>query len=130
RPAPRLTEAAVRYLTIRDWPGNVRELENVIERAVILAVDGRLRFDGAPAGVSLKAPAPQGDLPLLSRVAVEKHQREVILAALERAGGRVSGSRGAAELLGMKPTTLFSRMTVLGLRKRSVAESVTSVAEP
>jgi DNA-binding NtrC family response regulator len=129
RPAPRLTEAAVRYLTARDWAGNVRELENVIERAVILAVDGQLRFDGAPASVSLKAPAPPGDLPLLSRAAVEKHQREVILAALERAGGRVSGSRGAAELLGMKPTTLFSRMTVLGLRKRSVAESVRPVAE-
>jgi len=130
RPAPPLTEAAVRELTARDWPGNVRELENVIERAVILAGDGQLRFDGTSPGVSLKAPALPGGLPLLSRVAVEKHQREVILAALERAGGRVSGSRGAAELLGMKPSTLFSRMTVLGLRKSSVAESVTPVAGP
>src|SRR5262245_5089601 len=129
RPAPPLTEAAVRDMAARDWPGNVRELENVIERAVILAVDGQLRFDEAPASVSLKAPAPPGNLPLLSRVAVQNRQREVILAALERAGGRVSGSRGAAALLGMKPSTLFSRMTVLGLRKRSAAESGASVVE-
>lgn len=129
RPAPRLTEAAVGYLTARDWPGNVRELENVIERAVILAVDGQLRFDRFPAGVALKAQAPAAGLPLLSRVAIENRQREAILAALERTGGRVSGSRGAAELLGMKPSTLFSRMTVLGLRKRQIAESLTAAAE-
>lgn len=54
-------------------------------------------------------------------------ERAVILAALERAGGRVSGSRGAAEILGPKPTTLFSRMTVLGLRKRPLEESATPV---
>ena len=129
REPPRLTEAALHQLMTRDWPGNIRELENAIERAVILAVDGQLRFDAAPAGVSLRAPASPGEFPLLSRVAVEKHQREVILAALMRAGGRVSGPRGAAELLGMKASTLFSRMTVLGLRKRPVGESVTPVAE-
>src|SRR5262249_54481809 len=124
RPAPPLSEAALLRLTSRDWPGNIRELENVIERAVILAVDGQLRIDGDPGGISTKPSALRSELPLLSRVAVESHQREVIVAALERAGGRVSGSRGAAELLGMKPSTLFSRMTVLGLRKRSAAEPV------
>jgi transcriptional regulator with GAF, ATPase, and Fis domain len=129
RPAPRLTESAVRHLRARDWPGNVRELENVIERAVILAVDGHLRFDAASAGVSRKAPVPAGDLPLLSRGAVETHQREVILAALERAGGRVSGARGAAELLGLKASTLFSRMSALGLRHKPVVESATPVVE-
>jgi len=49
-----------------------------------------------------------------------KHQRDAIVAALERSRGRVSGADGAAELLGMKASTLFSRMTVLGLRFRSV----------
>jgi transcriptional regulator with GAF, ATPase, and Fis domain len=129
RPAPRLTEATVRYLTARDWPGNIRELENVIERAVILAVDGQLRFDGTPAGVSLKAPAPPADLRLLSREAINAHQRKAILAALERAGGRVSGARGAAELLGLRPSTLFSRMSALGLRHKRVEESATRFAE-
>jgi transcriptional regulator with GAF, ATPase, and Fis domain len=52
----------------------------------------------------------------LSRAAIEKHQRDAIVAALERTGGRVSGARGAAELLGMKASTLFSRMAVLGVK--------------
>jgi DNA-binding NtrC family response regulator len=116
RPAPRLGEAALRRLTARDWPGNIRELENVIERAVILARDGELRFD-APAAPSLRPRATTAALPQLSRQAMETHQRETIATALERTGGRVSGAGGAAELLGMKPSTLFSRMSVLGLRR-------------
>jgi transcriptional regulator with GAF, ATPase, and Fis domain len=51
---------------------------------------------------------------------MEKHQRDAIVAALERTGGRVSGPGGAAELLGVKTSTLFSRMSVLGLRPRAV----------
>jgi DNA-binding NtrC family response regulator len=134
RQPPRLTEAALGQLMVRDWPGNIRELENAIERAVILAGDGPLRFD-PPAGggngrvhssvaaerstVGMeRAPSPTGSLPQLSRSAMEKHQRETIAAALEQTEGRVSGPRGAAELLGMKASTLFSRMSVLGLRQR------------
>jgi DNA-binding NtrC family response regulator len=115
RPAPRLGVAALRQLAARDWPGNIRELENVIERAVILARDGELRFDAtAPA---VRPRSTPGALPQLSRQAMETHQRDTIAAALERTRGRVSGSGGAAELLGMKPSTLFSRMSVLGLRR-------------
>ncbi len=101
----------------RDWPGNIRELENVLERAIILARDGQLRFDSTPAAAAPLPPSTSGPLPLLSRAALEKHQRDAILAALERSGGRVSGPSGAAELLGMKTSTLFSRMSVLGLRQ-------------
>jgi DNA-binding NtrC family response regulator len=121
RAAPRLSEGALRQLAAREWPGNIRELENVIERAVILAVDGQLRFDAPAAGdgaVRVASPGAASALPLLSRAALEQHQREAIVAALEQTGGRVSGPRGAAELLGMKASTLFSRMTVLGLRQK------------
>src|SRR5262249_16416225 len=111
RPAPRLTEAASHFLTSRDWPGNIRELENVIERAVIVAGDGPLRFDAPPAVVPVRTQSASTSLPLLSKAAIEKHQRDTIVAALEQTGGRVSGPRGAAELLGMKASTLFSRMT-------------------
>jgi DNA-binding NtrC family response regulator len=117
RPPPRLTEAALRQLMTRDWPGNIRELENVIERAIILARDGALRFDPPPAAAGPRPPSTSSPLPLLSRAALEKHQRDAIVAALERSGGRVSGPGGAAELLGMKTSTLFSRMSVLGLRQ-------------
>src|SRR5262249_34253986 len=119
REPPRLGDAALRQLMVREWPGNIRELENVIERAIILARDGQLRFEPAPAVATPPPPAASSTLPLLSRAAMERHQRDVIVAALERSGGRVSGPRGAAELLGMKASTLFSRMSVLGLRDRS-----------
>jgi DNA-binding NtrC family response regulator len=119
RPAARLTEAALRLLMSRDWPGNIRELENVIERAVILAGDGPLRFDAPAAVVPVRTQSSASTgLPLLSKAAIERHQRETIVAALEQTRGRVSGPRGAAELLGMNASTLFSRMTVLGLRHR------------
>ncbi len=120
RQPPRLTEAALRQLMSRDWPGNIRELENVIERAIILARDGQLRFESGPAVAMPQPPSASSSLPSLSRAAMEKHQRDAIVAALDRSGGRVSGPRGAAELLGMKASTLFSRMSVLGLRHRSM----------
>ena len=119
REPPRLTELALRQLMTRDWPGNIRELENVIERAMILARDGQLRFEPGSASATPQSPSTSSSLPSLSRAAMEKHQRDAIVSALERSGGRVSGPRGAAELLGMKASTLFSRMTVLGLRQRS-----------
>jgi transcriptional regulator with GAF, ATPase, and Fis domain len=125
RPAPRLTEAALRQLMTREWPGNIRELENVIERAIILARDGELRFDVPSAARPARPPSTPAPLPLLSRAAMEKHQREAIVAALARSGGRVSGPGGAAEMLGMNASTLFSRMSVLGLRQKNT-ETVAS----
>jgi DNA-binding NtrC family response regulator len=91
RPAPRLSDAALRQLMTRDWPGNIRELENVIERAIILARDGQLRFDPPSAAAGPRPPSTSATLPLLSRAALEKHQRDTIVAALDRSGGRVSG---------------------------------------
>ena len=120
RPPPRLTETALRELLSREWPGNIRELENVIERAIILARDGQLRFDQPSSPAVPRPPSPSAPLALLSRAALEKHQREAIVAALARSGGRVSGRGGAAELLGMNASTLFSRMRVLGLRNRNM----------
>ena len=123
REPPLLSEAGLRTLMMRDWPGNIRELENVIERAIILARDGQLRFEPGPTAATLRAPSASSPLPSLSRAAMEKHQRDVIVAALERSGGRVAGPRGAAELLGMKASTLFSRMSVLGLRRKSAGNA-------
>jgi transcriptional regulator with GAF, ATPase, and Fis domain len=121
RNPPPIAEALLRQLANRDWPGNIRELENAVERAVILARDSPIRFD--PPGPEMlggykasRAPAPPP--PLLSRAAIEQHQREAITAALAQTGGRVAGAHGAAALLGMKPTTLYSRILALGLRRR------------
>ena len=91
------------------WPGNVRELRNVVERAVILGRDPRLVIDlpKAPKRVASTWPS----------VRLADIERDHIDAVLEGAGWRIRGRGGAAELLGMKPSTLESRMAKLGLRR-------------
>ena len=122
-PKPRLTRAAVAGLQNYDWPGNVRELRNVIERAVILARGGPLHFD---LPVTDSSPAPLSSSPHLEAKAgveycteaeMRRRERENCLAVLERAGWKIKGADGAAERLGVKPTTLLSRMKKLGLKR-------------
>ncbi len=110
-PPPRLTQADLTRLRQYDWPGNIRELQNVIERAVILARGGRLRLDVALADLPAFTPesADATDVIMTER---ERRARERanLVKALERTGGRIYGAGGAAELLGLNPTTLASRL--------------------
>ena len=121
-PAPVLREGDVRALLSYDWPGNVRELQNAIERAVILATGDRLHVDlepssgGAPARARRRTAAgpPAG---ILTDGELRALERDNLQAALEASGWKVSGEGGAAELLGLKPTTLTSRLKAMGLQK-------------
>lgn len=122
RPAPRVTQATMNQLTAHDWPGNVRELQNAVERAVILAQGGPLRFELAPAQDASPKPAvpsAASDIKLLTRDELKRHERESIAAALKQCGGKIFGADGAAELLAMKPTTLASRIKALGIKRKS-----------
>lgn len=118
RPAPRLTQANVRELQRYDWPGNVRELQHVLERACIIAVDGRLRFDLSPA--SSMPPSATPESPTSPLILTDQEMRTLeannIRAALLTCQGKVYGANGAAALLGMKPTTLNSRIKALSIR--------------
>ncbi len=125
-PKPRLTRAAITKLQGYDWPGNVRELRNVIERAVILARGGVLDFDlpmrastaVAPTRVPPRGAVGEGSTlepEYLTEAEFERRQRENLLLVLEKAHWKVKGPDGAAELLGIKPTTLFSRMKRMGI---------------
>ena len=92
------------------WPGNVRELQNLIERAVIRSDDGVLPnpLQAAPANPTLPA-APQGSL--------RAHEVSLILQTLQAAGGIIGGPEGAAAKLGVKRTTLLSKMKRLGISR-------------
>ena len=94
------------------WPGNIRELENVIERAVILSQGPNLELgDWSPQAVGPSGPTPVATL--------DEAQRAHIVEVLQLTGGKVSGERGAAQILGIKPTTLESRMKKLGIERTS-----------
>jgi transcriptional regulator with GAF, ATPase, and Fis domain len=121
RPAPRVSQATMAQLAAHDWPGNVRELQNAVERAVILAQGGPLRFEFPTPSAREAAPTkPQRihTLPLLTRAELKRQERDSIVAALQQTGGRIFGVDGAAELLGMRPTTLASRIKALGIRRK------------
>ncbi len=118
-----LSEEHRQRLMAYSWPGNVRELQNVIERAVITAQDGRLNLeralpvnDLAPTNAfeTPSQPSPPGILKLRELQAIE---RENILRALEASNWRVAGKDGAAALLRMNPSTLNSRMRALKIER-------------
>ncbi|MBL8966175.1 MAG: sigma 54-interacting transcriptional regulator [Spirochaetaceae bacterium] len=143
----RLSRGALEALRARPWPGNVRELKNAVERAAILARGGlieaeELAADGAgpsgpgplPAGRPLAdsladslagsraggpRPRPRDGATLDSALAAA--ERAEIESALERSRGRLYGSGGAAELLGIKPSTLQGRMKRLGVERSRFA---------
>jgi len=99
------------------WPGNVRELRNVVERALILCTGPKLRIR-LPT-----EPSPDANGAVLS---MDEVQRRHILKVLDSVGGRIRGAGGAAELLGLKPTTLRSRMQRLGLDPRRLRDERSS----
>jgi transcriptional regulator with GAF, ATPase, and Fis domain len=111
---PPLAQGVIDRLVGYPWPGNVRELENLVERALILCQGAPLTFDDLPRGEEKTVSAPPGvaeDETLKLDAVVSRHIRRV----LEMANGRVHGKGGAAELLGINPSTLRYRMNQLGI---------------
>ncbi|HZV36833.1 MAG TPA: helix-turn-helix domain-containing protein, partial [Verrucomicrobiae bacterium] len=120
---PRLTRTGIVQLQNYDWPGNIRELRNVIERAVILARGGVLEFD-FPSGEEHAETRPANRTvadgsatEYLTEAEIKQRERNNILAVLEKTGWRIKGPGGAAELLGVKPTTLISRLKKMKMQR-------------
>jgi transcriptional regulator with GAF, ATPase, and Fis domain len=117
---PRLTRAGVAKLQSYDWPGNIRELRNVIERAVIVSRGGALDFDlpvrhSPPLLAAREATSSEPEI--LTEPELQRRERENLLAALHKTNWKIRGADGAAELLGVKPTTLVTRMKKWGLQR-------------
>jgi len=105
-----------RRLLAYDWPGNVRELQHVIERAVILSREGPLRLDLAlPVAVSAELPVDKERV--LTEETLREMERNNLAAALDHCDWRISGAGGAAELLGLSPSTLRDRMRVFDIQR-------------
>lgn len=105
-----IPKRVIKSLQTYHWPGNIRELENVIERALILSPENKLELgDWIPQ----KADTDKAD----RLVSLEEYERDYILRVLNETMWRVSGDKGAAKILGMKPTTLESRMKKLGIKR-------------
>jgi len=124
-PMPRLTEAGVARLQNYDWPGNIRELRNVIERAMIVAAGKALEFD-LPTAVRSPVSTPalferreMAHPEFLTEPEIQRRERENLCVVLSKTGWRIRGPEGAAELLGVKPTTLISRIKKMGLTREN-----------
>jgi len=118
----KLTRSQAKVISAYDWPGNIRELKNVIERAVILSKGRTLRLDlSMPGHVAAAENAGFSSGGTDERILTEKQLRELqkrnMIAALKATNWKVSGTDGAAELLGVRPTTLYDRMKTFAIRK-------------
>ncbi len=118
----RVTEESMERLRSYSWPGNIRELHNVIERAVITSSGAELSLDSSLPQIANTAPnqndsySHSPDKPL-TELDLKKLEHQNLINALESTKWRIYGKDGAAELLGMNPSTLRSRLKTLGIKR-------------
>ncbi len=102
------------------WPGNVRELQNIVERAIIISQDGQIDLISLlSSGTEQRKPVNPNQDSILDEMEMLEIQKKNIVRALENTDWRISGSNGAAKLLGIPSTTLNSRIMKLGISKNS-----------
>lgn len=122
--SPQLTQANIFDLQSYDWPGNVRELENAIEREIILSRTEKLNFSSLPgiertrtaASISVDS-GVAADPTILSAEEMKQFERNNTINAMKQCNWKIYGDDGAADLLGIKPTTLIERMKRMHIRK-------------
>ncbi|MGK0224697.1 MAG: PAS domain S-box-containing protein [Limisphaerales bacterium] len=119
----RVTQQQVMRLKAHSWPGNIRELKNVIERAIISTTGTRLRLDLALPNLAetteeVISLSPSEESVYVTDREIREMEKSNTLAALRHANWQVWGEGGAAELLGIKPSTLTYRMKMFGIRKQ------------
>ncbi|MBC7846315.1 MAG: sigma 54-interacting transcriptional regulator [Flavobacterium sp.] len=109
-----ISESALKSLLSYQWPGNIRELENLIERSILLAKTDTIEHIPLPAFEEAKINNKSNDWYFKT---IQENEREHIINVLEKCNGRIRGTGGASEILGLPPTTLASRMQKLGIKR-------------
>ena len=118
-PVPTLKRRHAAELQAYEWPGNVRELQNVVERALLATRTGPLEFalPTAKNGDNRATPPSAPDQSIQTYAQLRELERDNVRRALEATHWRISGPGGAAQLLGLRPTTLTSKLKSLGLSR-------------
>ena len=114
---PKVSLAQLENLKAYHWPGNIRELENIIERQVILSSDNKLYFDFLSSTTFPRAVSQVQPVDILNETQKIKLSVSSIEMALKQANGKIYGEDGAAAILGLKPTTLASRIKKYNIKK-------------
>lgn len=109
-----IAESALKSLLSYQWPGNIRELENLIERSILLAKTDTIEHIPLPAFDEVKINNNSNEWYFKT---IQENEREHIINVLEKCNGRIRGTGGASEILGLPPTTLASRMQKLGIKR-------------
>jgi transcriptional regulator with GAF, ATPase, and Fis domain len=120
RPLLKLPPATLDRLQRHDWPGNIRELQNVIERAVITAHNGIVRIDlprQTAGAIESVGGAGSDELRVVTDDEIRQLERRNIIAALGLTKWKIGGQGGAADLLGIRPTTLASRIKSMAIER-------------
>ena len=120
RPQVQVSVAQMQFLTQYHWPGNIRELENIIERQIILAKSNKINFEFLANETTLDNQsfnlkiAPQ----LMSAQEQKSLEKINLTKAVKHCHGKIYGDKGAAQLLGLKPTTLASKLKKYGINRQ------------
>jgi len=112
----KIPQSVMQSLTVRDYPGNVRELKNLLEHAVITSDNGILQLP--TPGYEEKTTAPQQPMSV-QLLSLNEAQHQHITHILDHTDGRIEGPDGAAEILGLKPSTLRHRIKKLGIQRNN-----------
>lgn len=124
KPELEISVGQMRNLQLYDWPGNIRELENLLERQVILSRGNRLVLESLANVTSTSScETVEPDASIATESDCRNFQNQSIVNALQRTHGKIYGKDGAAALLGVKPTTLASRIKKLGINKQAILQS-------